>query len=142
MQKKEFLALTSTNGSPQLVNMLLVSEVLSAISTESQYTNLVIPSAVHEDARYIAVKETPEQIMKILADSQSSNIGIDLPAPMPWTIETSISSSRKPVMFVRITASNGYEVASWCTESKDEHESYIKTARFIIKAVEAFKKAY
>jgi len=50
------------DGAKQLVNMGRVSEVI-AVPGSVPYTNLVVPSAV---ARYIAVRETPEQVDKLL----------------------------------------------------------------------------
>ncbi len=54
------------DGSKELVNMALVSEAIS-LPGEATYTTLVVPSAVYEDARYIAVSETPEEIARLLA---------------------------------------------------------------------------
>ncbi|WP_321943905.1 hypothetical protein [Paraburkholderia tropica] len=54
------------DGSKELVNMALVSEAIS-LPGESAYTTLVVPSAVSEEARYIAVSETPQEIAALLA---------------------------------------------------------------------------
>lgn len=64
----KFIMLTRcVDGASQLVNMSLVSEVV-AVQGQGTYTNLVVPSAVYQDARYIAVKETPEQIAALIAN--------------------------------------------------------------------------
>lgn len=59
------ILLTDPSGSKKLVNMALVSEALAATGT-APFTNLVIPSATIETNSLIPVRETPEQIGKML----------------------------------------------------------------------------
>ena len=54
------------DGEKELGNMSLVSEAVTAHGA-GPCTNLVVPSAVFEDARYIAVSERPEEIASLLA---------------------------------------------------------------------------
>jgi|APLak6261701877_1056259.scaffolds.fasta_scaffold00037_10 hypothetical protein len=63
------LLLTKTDGTKQMVNMDLVSEAIPVSTNNGIYTNLVVPSAAYEDARFVAVKETPEQIARMINES-------------------------------------------------------------------------
>lgn len=61
-----YLLLTrAKDGKKQLVNMELVSEAVR--SNSNNYTRLVIPSAVFDDAKYVDVRETLEEIAKMIA---------------------------------------------------------------------------
>jgi hypothetical protein len=61
----KFLLLTrARDGAKQLVNMALVSEATR--SDSGSYTTLVVPSAVSESGQYVQVRETPEEIAKLI----------------------------------------------------------------------------
>ena len=64
-----FIALTRcVTGEKQLVNMGLVSEVIP-VGGQRSWSNLVVPSATYEDARFIAVRETATEIAALLAEA-------------------------------------------------------------------------
>jgi hypothetical protein len=70
------ILLTDPRGVKKLINMALVSEALPVIN-DVPYTNLVVPSATNSDDNLIPVRETPEQIEKIMRMVQA---GLRLPA--------------------------------------------------------------